>query len=202
MSGRIDRKTYRSAIGMLTIAGGLEMLLSSILIGLSPLLCWSFKGLFMLVSLWAGFALHVKRLRDMGRSPALLILPIGLIALAALTMGSMIYAALLAHSGAGVIAGLFGGGLVLIGASVVSSGMLLWMTFAGTSANAVGLLSFNDSDHHDGPSETRRGLGLEAALNQALRGQESKPAPALSTLVRPSGLPRRPGVAVGGFGRR
>ena len=218
-SGRIDRATFLSALGLLSLLGGIHFLLSGLITLISPAFGVPFSLLLLPLSGWSGLALNVKRLRDMGRSPGLAFLPIGLVALAIFTMLPSLAAAVSGANGAGVIAVFLGGGLALIVSAVVSLGMMFWLVCAGSSPNGSGKrLTLFGGGGGDAPEESGRSAGLEAALNMALAQRAAAPAHAsaaparasatpapafaLATAGRPSGLPQRSGGAAGGFGRR
>lgn len=210
-SGRIDRATFLSALGLLSVLGGIHFLLSGLITLISPAFGVPFSFLLLPLSGWSGLALNVKRLRDMGRSPGLAFLPMGLVALAIFTMLPSLAAAVSGANGAGVIAVFLGGGLALVVSAVVSLGMMFWLVCAGSSPNGSGKRLTLFGGGGDAPEESGRSAGLEAALNMALAQRAAAPAHAsaapapafaLATAGRPSGLPQRPGGAAGGFGRR
>jgi uncharacterized membrane protein YhaH (DUF805 family) len=201
--GRIDRTTYFSVIGLVSVLSGADMLVNFLVSTASPS-----GGIVMTIAslplwAWCSLAVTVKRLRDMGRSPGLAFLPIGLIALTVIVMASSLLSAISINSGAGVIAAFLGGGLVLVIASLIAFGMMLWMVFAGSSPHGVGeRLTLYGCDVAERAGDAARDHRLEAALNNALNARAAAPALALASPSRPSGLPQRPGAPAGGFGCR
>lgn len=213
-SGRIDRTTYLATFGMLTVLGTVFYIVSGAMMMAAPKLFVSLTLLSLPVSGWSSLVLNVKRLRDMGRSPAFAFLPMALWGGALFVALPGLLAAAVTKSGAGVVAALLGGGLLLMLAGIVPFGLLLWMAFAASSPNGSGeRLSLFDAAPRDVDAGPRPMLALDDALADALNRRSAQPAyagaaaaPAGISPVRASGLPQRPGGRVvapgGGFGRR
>ncbi len=113
--GSISRKTFWIGVGALVVA--------SLVLGLIPYL--GMVAPFALLYPWT--CLAMQRLRDMGRAPALALIPVALSAvstiLALLTAASAVNPALIG------VALLVGGMTVVVGmiAMVVAIGFLLWI---------------------------------------------------------------------------
>lgn len=214
-SGRIDRSTFLATFGMMSVLGGVLFIPIGAITIAAPKLGGALTLLSLPLSGWCGLVINVKRLRDMGRTPALAFLPLALcLAGAALFLPGFL-AALGMKSHVGVATALVGGGLLLILSGIVPIGMWLWMAFAKSSPTAVGerLTLFGAAERVEraGHEADRPSLGLDAALEKALSGRSAAPASpnlALSAAgpTRATGLPQRPVGRVvspgGGFGRR
>lgn len=214
--GRIDRTTYLALMGLMSILGFVYWPLAGQVAAASPflgsvvtLISWPVFG-------WSGLVINVKRLRDMGRSPLLAILPMGPILLAAFLVIPTVIGAAAAKDAGAIISALVSGGLILGVAALVNFGMSLWMCFAGGDPNAPGeKLSLFP---RDGGGDGRRGadapafdadamLAAALARREAEMGGQSAQA-AAPMHARLAGLPQRaatPTIGPGGgaaFGRR
>ena len=206
-NGRIDRITFFAATAALALAS-----LAIQALGWKAAMHahggqWLGWGVFALPLFWSGFVLNVKRLRDMGRSPLIAFVPTLLMVGAVMLALGGTFAG--ARSGDGYMflsALLLGGGAILV-AALASIAMLLWLALARTHPAARGEdLSFAAAGAFGtaGPApayataarQPRAPGNPAAALANALARQDSAPP---STA---SGLPRRPPVGSGHFGRR
>lgn len=214
--GRIDRTTYLALMGLMFILGLVYWALAGLAFAASPFLGSVVTLISLPVSGWSGLVINVKRLRDMGRSPLLAFLPMGLILLAALLVIPTAIGAAAAKDARAIVTALVSGSLILGVAVLVNFGMFLWMCFAGGDPNAPGeKLSLFP---RDGGGGGRRGadapafdadaiLAAALARREAEMGVQSAQA-AAPMHARLAGLPQRaatPTIGPGGrpaFGRR
>jgi uncharacterized membrane protein YhaH (DUF805 family) len=121
--GRIGQKDFWIGVGLLFVSG--------LIIQKIPMISW----LWSLASIYFGVCVYGKRLHDIGKSAWLVLVPVGIIAIAMVLAGILGGAAFLgaaasgsdALTAAGGLAGLGLASLVMLVGAVACLGLVIWL---------------------------------------------------------------------------